>query len=96
MMASGAQAFEVPLLVESCSQWLFDQVWLATCGPEEQLRRLTARVGDERLARQISASQLSSTVKMAFSDEIFRTNEPEPSVKSKVLGCLQSLGWQLR
>ena len=44
--ASSADVLEVPLLLEACIQGRFRRVWVVTCGPEEQLRRLVARLGD--------------------------------------------------
>lgn len=70
------RAVEVPLLIETCTQGLFDQVWVVACGPAEQLRRLTERTGDADEARQIIASQLPTEAKLAFADAIVRTNEP--------------------
>lgn len=78
---SGAQFIEVPLLIETCLQGEFDRVWVVTCGREEQLRRLTERLGDEKQADEVIASQLSSEVKLAFADVIVRTNRPLADVK---------------
>jgi dephospho-CoA kinase len=72
---------EVPLLIEACLQSHFDRVWVVTCGPEEQLRRLTARLDSEPAATALIGTQLTSRAKIAFADSIIRTNREESSVK---------------
>jgi dephospho-CoA kinase len=72
---------EVPLLIEACLQGHFDRVWVVTCGPEEQLRRLTARLGSEPAAVALIGTQLTSRAKIPFADSIIRTNREESSVK---------------
>lgn len=79
-----AEFFEVPLLVETCLQGRFDRVWVVSCGPEEQLRRLTERLGDAEKATALIGLQLPTKVKCAFADEIVRTNSPEDRVKASV------------
>lgn len=79
-----AQFIEVPLLIETCLYGFFDRVWVVTCGREEQLRRLTLRLGSEKAASAFLRTQLPSEVKSAFADEIIRTNPPEEIVNSLV------------
>jgi len=79
-----AQFFEVPLLIETCLQGRFDRVWVVTCGAEEQLRRLSVRLGSEEKAAQLIALQLPTRVKCVFADEIVRTNQSEDFVMSSV------------
>jgi dephospho-CoA kinase len=86
--ASRADVFEVPLLLEACIQGRFNRVWVVTCGPEEQLRRLSARLGDPQSARRLIEAQLPSSVKLAFSDETIRTNLPMEIVKNNVLDAI--------
>lgn len=81
LSASPAQVIEVPLLIETCLQGVFDRVWVVTCGPEEQLRRLIERLGDEESARSLIRTQLTSDAKLAFADRVLRTNQPESTVK---------------
>ncbi len=83
-----AQFFEIPLLIETCIQGRFDRVWVVTCGAEEQLRRLTERLGDETKARRLVDIQLSAPVKTAFADEIVRTNQSEDAVKANVAAAV--------
>lgn len=80
MRESTADFMEVPLLIESCLQGEFDKVWVVTCGPEEQLRRLTERLQSEEKARAIIASQLPTRVKIPFADLVVRTNQPPEDV----------------
>jgi len=71
---------EIPLLVEACLIGRFDQVWVVTCGPEEQRRRLVARFGDERAADDLLATQLRTRAKLPFADLVVRTNTALESV----------------
>lgn len=93
LVTSGAQVFEVPLLVESCLQGMFRRVWVVTCGAEEQLSRLKARLGDEELAASVIASQLPTEVKCSFADHIVRTNLPPFSVHSEVVSLARADGF---
>ncbi len=89
MRASSAVAVEAPLLVETCLMSEFDRIWVVACGPDEQLRRLAARLGSIASARQMIASQLPTRVKSAFADRIIRTNLPEDSVRSFVIEAIE-------
>ena len=82
---TGAEFIEVPLLVETGLQDRFEEVWVVTCGVEEQVRRLVERVGDKAAAQQILALQLPTTAKVPFADVILRTNEPRRRVKAYTL-----------
>lgn len=79
-----AEVFEIPLLVETCLQGEFDRVWVVTCGEEEQLRRLTVRLGNSDEARKQIATQLPTRAKIAFADSVIRTNRGESSVMRSV------------
>lgn len=79
--SSEAQVLEVPLLIEACLQGRFDRVWVVTCGPEEQRRRLLERAGSERTVDDILSTQLPSEMKAAFADVIVRTNRPPRDVQ---------------
>jgi dephospho-CoA kinase len=78
--AIDAEFLEVPLLIETCLHGRFDAVWVVTCGPEEQLERLTKRTQSEAEARLILESQLPSQVKQVFADLTIRTNAAPDSV----------------
>ena len=82
---SGAEIVEIPLLVETVLYPQFESVWVVTCGPEEQRRRLLARVRDEAIADAMLSTQLCSAVKIPFADRIVRTILDEDSVKRYVL-----------
>jgi dephospho-CoA kinase len=83
LQESGANFFEVPLLIEDCLQGQFDQVWVVTCGADEQLRRLVLRIGRSEAIRMLGV-QLPTPVKMAFADQILRTNRAEGAVFQEV------------
>ena len=83
IVSSSAVFVEVPLLIESCLQSLFEQVWVVTCGPEEQLRRIVERDGPE-LAQKLVDSQLKSFAKTPFGDVVLRTNEGLETVKRNI------------
>ena len=80
LFASGAEFLEIPLLYEACLQGEFDKVWVVTCGPEEQHRRLAARLQIEREVSLLLASQLPTAIKVLLADRIVRTNRPESHV----------------
>ena len=77
---SSAHWFEVPLLFEACLQARFHSIWVVTCGAAEQRSRLVQRLGDDAAARSLIAAQLPTEVKIAFADEIIRTNQSEAAV----------------
>lgn len=83
-MIDGASDFvEVPLMIEGCIQGLFDEVWVVTCGREEQLRRLEARLGKSE-AIKLMGIQLPSEAKEPFADHVIRTNRSEEFVFQEV------------
>lgn len=94
--AADLTAFEVPLLIETCIQRYFDRTWLVTCGEEEQMRRLVARVGAEAEAKAMIAIQLPSRVKVAFADRIIRTDQPPSIVHRSAVEALAEMGWGVR
>jgi dephospho-CoA kinase len=79
---ASADVVEVPLLIEACLMSSFEKIWVVTCGPDEQLRRLSERLGSEESARQMIATQLPSRVKIAFADTVIRTDHPADHVKN--------------
>jgi dephospho-CoA kinase len=92
MVESGADVIEVPLLLEACLQSSFERVWVATCGPEEQLRRLTERLGAPGRAREMVGLQLPTEVKLAFADRTIRTDRPLDAVQQAAGELARSLG----
>lgn len=76
-----ADAFEIPLLIETCMQAHFQRVWVVTCGVDEQRCRLLQRVGDPEAVDSILGIQLSTLVKCAFADVVVRTNRRAEDVK---------------
>ncbi len=79
-----AHFFEVPLLVETCLQREFDEIWVVTCGRAEQRRRLAERLGSELEVDAALSTQLPTEVKLCFADVVLRTNQAEPTVKANV------------
>jgi dephospho-CoA kinase len=65
---------EVPLLYEARLQHLFDAVWVVTCGPEEQARRLTARYGETADLKALRGWQLPTLSKIRIADVVIRTD----------------------
>lgn len=86
--SSGAHAVEVPLLFEACLHYQFREVWVVTCGRDEQLRRLVNRLGSVEQANQLLALQIPTRVKCAFAHRVIRTNQPESSVMRYVVECV--------
>ncbi|MCW5937739.1 MAG: dephospho-CoA kinase [Fimbriimonadaceae bacterium] len=92
IFASRASVVEIPLLIETALHEFFPRVWVVTCGPEEQERRLTARLGDPALARALMKTQLRTTAKVPFADVIIRTNSPLADVHSAVEHAAKACG----
>lgn len=84
LVASGAQVWEVPLLVEACLTSQFSGVVVVTCGETEQRQRLLARLGDARLVDRLLQAQLPTTAKLPFADFVIRTDCPTDHVHSHV------------
>ncbi len=84
IIASGAQAVEVPLLIETCLQGLFRRVWVVVCEKEIQIARLAERLGDRNQAEAFLSTQLAPEVKVVFADAIIRTDIPLNNVQSAV------------
>ncbi len=83
-----AEFIEVPLLIEVCMQGHFDRVWVVTCGASEQRTRLIARYGDACDPDLMLSAQLSTDVKIAFADEVVRTNRPLETVRRDISEAL--------
>lgn len=85
---SPATFLEVPLLVETALQSAFTHAFVVTCGADMQLRRLTDRLGSERDALELIATQLPTKAKIPFADLIVRTNMDLTDVKRFVSAAL--------
>jgi dephospho-CoA kinase len=81
----GVAYAEVPLLVETACQGLFDRVWVVCSSPEERLMRLSARLNNVSKAQAMLSTQLPTEAKLPFGDRIVRTNLPLSEVKSLVV-----------
>lgn len=81
---SGAEFVEVPLLVEACLQGRFASIWVVTCGPEAQVERLRARYGPNVDVRMVLNTQLPTSSKIPFADEVIRTNCSDEAVRRDI------------
>lgn len=82
---------EVPLLIETATQGWFDEVWVVEAGREEQLRRLTERLGDGVAAQAMLGTQLPTVAKIPFADRVIRTNEPLDAVRLAIARHVRDL-----
>lgn len=85
LAVKNAQFVEIPLLIEDCLQDQFEEIWVVTCGPQEQLSRLNIRTGSESASRALLAMQLPTSAKLPFADRIVRTNQSRTRVKVSTL-----------
>ena len=90
---NGHSFVELPLLIETATQGLFDRVWVVMAGKDEQMRRLAAKLkGNALLAERLLATQLPTEAKAAFSDRLIRTNQPPETVRVLVTQLVEELG----
>jgi len=80
---------EVPLLIETCLQGSFQEVWVVTCGAAEQQRRLRLRYGEEFNQDVFLGAQLPTEAKLPFSDVLIRTNQPLEAVRRSISEALE-------
>ena len=76
---------EVPLLLEACLQADYDEIWVVTCGVDEQRKRLVERYGADGNVDKILNAQLPTTVKVAFGDWVIRTDQSLEGAYADVL-----------
>lgn len=89
---SRAAIVEVPLLVESCLQYEFDQIWVIDCPFQVQIDRLTQRIGDPGVAKSLVSVQIPARVRKFFADQIIRTDVPvsDASYVPRTCSCLRA------
>ncbi len=76
---------EAALLVETGGYRSYDLLIVASCAPEEQIRRVMERDGvSEADARAIQAAQLPMEAKEAVADVVIRTDGPREGLLAKV------------
>lgn len=92
ILLTNATFVEVPLLFEACLQSTFHQIWVVTCGEEEQRRRLLERYGDAAHVARLLSSQLPSRTKIPFADFTLRTNNTLYHVRRLLSSALAELG----
>lgn len=89
---AGACFAEVPLLIETAAQGLFDRVWVVSAGYEQQLRRVGERLGgDLARAERLLQTQLPTDVKSVFADEIFRTDTSLEDLRNRLALATRAL-----
>lgn len=88
---SPANFFEIPLLFETCLQSAYDRVWVVSCGREQQWKRLHQRYGENEFTQGILDMQLRTEVKVAFADQIIRTNSSLEAVRLVVKTMVDAL-----
>jgi dephospho-CoA kinase len=93
MDASPAGFFEIPLVIETCRYLDFDEIWVVTCGPEEQRRRLVERIDDPVQVERLIAAQIDTRAKLAFADRVFRTNLSLETVRQLVSEATASISF---
>lgn len=76
ILTGDSDVVEIPLLYEACLQTDFDEVWVVTCGQEEQLKRLALRYPGEDVSKYLRW-QLPTRIKAISADVVIRTNAPE-------------------
>jgi len=87
--------FEVPLLIETVTHPLFDEVWVVDAGEKNRMKRLMERLrGDEEMARRLLGAQLPTEVKYAFADRIVRTDFPLHTVKLLIEKIVSGIHFQ--
>lgn len=89
MFRSEAQVFEVPLLIETGLHRFFEEVWVVYSGREKQIERLRKRYGEGFDGAAAIAVQLPTRSKLAFADEIVRTNGRVEAVREEVRTAFQ-------
>jgi len=89
--SDGVAFAEVPLLIETATQGLFDEVWVVTAGPQEQRRRLVDRLGNEADAEALLSTQLPTAAKIPFADRVVRTNAAPETVKLAIAEYVRRL-----
>ncbi|MBA3726061.1 MAG: dephospho-CoA kinase [Armatimonadetes bacterium] len=89
---AGISFAEVPLLIETAAQGLFDRVWVVSAGYDEQLRRVAERFGGDRArAARLLQTQLPTEVKSVFADEIFRSDTSLEDLRSHLVLATRAL-----
>lgn len=86
---------EIPLLLEACLQGTADIVVVADCRPATQLKRLTARLGDEKKATALLSTQLPNVVRTAFADWVIDTENDLADTFRQVDELVARLGFAL-
>lgn len=88
----GAVFIEVPLLVESNMQDMFDKIWLVKAGKELRLKRILIRDSmTEEYAKRIMASQVADKIRMEYATDIIENNGDDNTLYNRVEELYKSL-----
>lgn len=88
----GAVFIEVPLLVESNMQDMFDKIWLVKAGKELRLKRMLIRDSiSEEYAKRIMASQVTDKIREKYATDVIENNGDENVLYDRVEALYKSL-----
>jgi dephospho-CoA kinase len=89
---SGAIFVEVPLLVESKMQDMFDKIWLVKASNELRIKRILMRDAiSEEYAKKIMSSQVTDKIRMQYATDIIENNGDENELYNRVEELYKSL-----
>ena len=88
----GAIFVEVPLLVESNMQDMFDRIWLVKASRELRLKRMLLRdTISEEYAKRIMAIQATDKIRMKYATDVIENSGDENQLYNRVHELYQSL-----
>lgn len=88
----GTVFIEVPLLVETNMQDMFDKIWLVKAGKELRLKRILMRDSiSEEYAKRIMASQVTDKIREKYATDIIENNGDEIALYHRVEELYKSL-----
>lgn len=87
----GILVVEVPLLLETGTNSLVDEVWLVTADRPVKLARLRARGLDPELADQLLAAQMPQEQKIKHAHQIIDNNDSLTRTRQQVIKCWTEL-----
>ena len=84
-------ALEAPLLFEAGMEVTVDEVWVVTCSPGEQLKRVMARGFTEEEAEARIAAQMPLAEKVGRADHVIFTDGSKDETRAQVAVLWQSV-----
>lgn len=89
---TGAIFIEVPLLVETNMQDMFDKIWLVVASKELRINRILMRdLISEEYAKRIMASQVTDRIRKKYATDIIENNGNENALYNRVEYLYKSL-----